>query len=368
MSFSLSEVMSWTGGRWVNSNEFSPSNADVIRFDRATQLSQSGPSDLAFFFSKAYQKDLLSALPAVLITGEPFVQALQQSGLPLWKKSAIIACADPYGAMAILSEKIAARLSSVAHLVREVHLLDSEAQVHPSAVVHPTAELGMGVSVGPHCVIEQGARIGARTILYSGCYVGPESRVGEDCVFFPHVTLYEWTEVGNRVRIHANSVLGSDGFGYAPKRDGQKVVGHRKIYHLGRVVVGDDVEIGANTCIDRSTFGETRIEKNAKLDNQVHIGHNAFVDEGAVICGGTCLAGRASVGKFALVGGLVGIINDVHVGDGANVAALTLVSKDVPAGSTAVGNPQREYKEHFRAHATLNRLMEERGREREKQK
>jgi len=367
MSFSLSEVIHWTAGRWVNSNEFPSLNTDIIRFERATQLSASGSSDLAFFFSKAYQKDLLSALPAILITGEPFVQALQQSGLSLWKKSAIVACADPYGAMAILSEKIASRLSSVAHPMGD-SLLESEAKVHSSAVIHPTAIIAKGVSIGPHCVIEQGARIGARTVLYAGCYVGPESHVGEDCVFFPHVTLYEWTEVGNRVRIHASSVLGSDGFGYAPMREGQKVVGHRKIYHLGRVVVGDDVEIGANTCIDRSTFGETRIEKSAKLDNQVHIGHNAFVDEGAVICGGTCLAGRASVGKFALVGGLVGIINDVHVGDAANVAALTLVSKDVPVGSTAVGNPQREYKEHFRAHATLNRLMEERGRGREKQK
>ena len=167
-----------------------------------------------------------------------------------------------------------------------------------------------------------------------------------------------------RVRIHAGSVIGADGFGYAPKREGSQVIGHVKIYHLGRVVIGDDVEIGANSCVDRSTFGETRIEKSAKLDNIVHIGHNALVEEGAVICGGTCLAGRASVGKFALVGGLTGIINDVHVGDGAQVAAMTLVSKDVLPGSTAVGNPQREYKQHFRAHAILNKLMTER----EKQK
>lgn len=363
MSFLLSEIIGWTSGRWVNSSELSPLLAEKIGIERASPLPHSGPTDLAFFFSKNYQKDLLTALPGVLIIGEPFVAALQNSGLPLWKKSAIVACADPYGAMAILSEKIASRLSSVAHLPQQVSSLE-EPEIHASAVVHPSAQLGKGVVIGANCVIECGARIGARSVLYPGCYIGQEVRIGEDCVLFPRVTLYEWTELGSRIRIHAGCVLGSDGFGYAPLREGQKVIGHRKIYHLGRVVVGDDVELGANTCVDRSTFGETRIAKSAKLDNHVHIGHNAFIDEGAIICGGTCLAGRASVGKFALVGGLTGIINDVHVGDGASVAAMTLVSKDVAPGSTAVGNPQREYKEHFRAHATLNRLMVER----EKQK
>lgn len=363
MSFLLSEIINWTSGRWVNSSEFSPPLAEKIGIERASPLSHSGPTDLAFFFSKAYQKDLLNALPGILITGEPFVTALENAGLLLWKKSAIVACADPYAAMAILSEKIASRLSSVAHLSQQASSSE-EPQIHSSAIVHASAQLGKGVVIGANCVIERGVKIGACSVLYPGCYIGPEVQIGEDCVLFPRVTLYEWTQLGKRVRIHAGCVLGSDGFGYAPLREGQKVVGHRKIYHLGRVVVGDDVELGANTCIDRSTFGETRIEKSAKLDNHVHIGHNAFVDEGAIICGGTCLAGRASVGKYALVGGLTGIINDIHVGDGAHVAAMTLVSKDVAPGATAVGNPQREHKEHFRAHATLNKLMIQR----EKQK
>jgi UDP-3-O-[3-hydroxymyristoyl] glucosamine N-acyltransferase len=155
-------------------------------------------------------------------------------------------------------------------------------------------------------------------------------------------------------------VIGSDGFGYAPKKQGSQVTGHQKIYHLGRVVVGDDVEMGANCCVDRSTLGETRIEKNSKLDNLVHLGHNSYLGEGAVICGGTCLAGNARVGKYAYVGGLTGIGNHVHVGDGATVGALTMVTKDVQAGGTAVGNPQRDRREHFRAHALLSRLLEER--------
>ncbi|CAM6054194.1 unnamed protein product [Sphagnum tenellum] len=180
--------------------------------------------------------------------------------------------------------------------------------------------------------------------------------MGDSTVLFPRVTLYESTRVGSRVRIHAGAVLGSDGFGYSPKKDeiSKQPLGHQKIYHLGCVHIEDDVEIGANSCIDRGTIGETRIGRYSKLDNLVHIGHNARLDEGAVICGGTCLAGNASVGRYAYVGGLSGIGNHVHVGDGAKVGALTMVTKDVANASSAVGNPQRDAKEHFRAHALLS--------------
>jgi len=124
--------------------------------------------------------------------------------------------------------------------------------------------------------------------------------------------------------------------------------------------VGDDVEIGANSCVDRSTFGETLIGKNAKLDNQVHIGHNAIVGEGAIVCGGVCFAGGASCGDYAYIAGMTGLANKVHVGAGARVAAMTLISKDVPPGGTAIGHPQREHKEHFKLHAKLNRMMKKR--------
>jgi UDP-3-O-[3-hydroxymyristoyl] glucosamine N-acyltransferase len=259
-------------------------------------------------------------------------------------------------------EQFAARASSVAHLpVRDP---EGPSEVHATAVIHPTAVLGAGTQIGPHCVIEAGVRIGAGTVLYAGCFVGPGCQVGESCVLFPRVTLYEWTELGNRVRIHSGAVLGSDGFGYAPDRQGGRVVGHRKIHHLGRVQVGDDVEIGANSCVDRGTLSDTVIGANAKVDNLVHIGHNARLDEGAVICGGTCLAGNASVGKYAYVGGLTGISNNVHVGDGAIVGAVSFVSRDVAPGSTAAGNPQREVRDHLRAHALLGRLIEGRVRER----
>ncbi len=362
MSFSVSEVVHWTGGRLVNATELG-SASERIRVDRPSPLPGAKNSDLAFFFSRYYERELPTARPGILITGEAFVKPLQAAGLPFWKTSAVIACADPYLAMAILSEKFAAELSSVAHLPGTA---GPEPQIHPTAVVSKTAELGPGVQVGARCVIEDDVRVGAGSIFYAGCYVGPKCSIGENSVLFAGVSLYEWTQIGDRVRVHAGAVIGADGFGYAPRREGDRVVAHQKIYHLGRVVIEDDVEIGANTCVDRGTFGETRIGRAAKIDNLIQIGHNAQVGEGAILCGGTCLAGNSNVGKFAYVGGLTGVANQVQIGDGASVGAMTLVTKDVPARGTAVGNPQREYKEHFKAHALLSRLLAERKEKREK--
>jgi UDP-3-O-[3-hydroxymyristoyl] glucosamine N-acyltransferase len=362
--FSASQVCDWIEGQVTNATELGP-RLDQIRVDRPAGLAGSKSNQLAFFFNRIYQSELATAAPGILITGEPFVKPLAASGLPLWKSSAVIACKDPYLALAILSEKFAEQLSTVVHTAQtsaaEVAENGGKPQVHPLASVDPTAELGAGVQIGANAVIEAGARIGIGTVIYPGCYVGPGCVLGERCVLFPNVTLYEWVVLGNRVRIHAGSVIGSDGFGYAPKLQmtdhGPVVTGHQKIYHLGRVIIGDEVEIGAGSCVDRGTITDTRIERSAKIDNQVHIGHNSLVDEGAIICGATALAGNASVGKFAYVGGITGITNHVHIGDGAKVGAMTLVTKDVAPGGTAVGSPQRDHKEHFRAHAWLSRAV-----------
>lgn len=360
-SFSVREIAEIIQGRLVNEKEVE-GRLDLIQVERPAALAGSGGRDLAFFFSRAYEQELVTAAPGILVTGEAFVGPLTAAQLPFWRSTAVLACRDPYLAMGILSEKFAPLLSTVAHLPASSseQAILKKPEVHPSAVVAASAQLGDGVKIGPNCVIEDGAQIGAGTVLYSGCYVGPGCSVGRDCVLFPGVVLYEWTQLGDRVRIHANSVLGADGFGYAPRKSGGVPEGHQKIYHLGRVVVGDDVEMGALTTVDRGTLGDTQIRSQAKLDDQVHIGHNCSVGEGAVICGATGLAGGAIIGKFAYIGGLAGISNQVQVGDGAKVGAMSLVTKDVPARGTVVGNPQREYREHFRVHALLNKLLEER--------
>jgi UDP-3-O-[3-hydroxymyristoyl] glucosamine N-acyltransferase len=323
--------------------------------DRPADLISSTERDIAFFFSKAYQADLMSAKAGIIVTGEPFVAPLQASGLPLWKSTAVIACTDPYMAMAHCLEKLAEGASSVSHFQ------EAASFVHPTAIVSPSAELGVGSQVGPYCVIEDHVKIGANSVLQAGCFIGQNVTVGQNVILFPGVKLYEKTVLGNRVRIHAGAVLGADGFGYVPQMVQGRPVGHRKIFHLGRVVVGDDVEIGANSCIDRGTLGDTRIDRNSKIDDLVMIGHNCWLEEGAIVCGKAGLAGRAHVGKYAMIGGAAGLSNDVHVGDGARVAAHCLVSKDVPSGMTVVGNQQREQTEHFRIQILLNRMLQKRG-------
>ncbi len=362
--FTLAEIIDWTGGKIANLSDLPPGTVEAVRVTRPWTLGASGPSDVAFFFSRSFEGELPTAAPGVLITAQPFIKPMAAAGLPLWKRSVVLVCEDPYFAMAMLSEKFAKGGSSVAHLAK-IHEITSE--IHASAVVDPSAHVAAGVQIGAHCVIERGASIGSGSVLYPGCYVGPGARIGENTVLFPGVVIYETSEIGNRVRIHASTVIGADGFGYAPKRDGARVIGHQKIYHLGKVVIEDDVEIGAGTSIDRGTFGETRIERQAKLDNHVHVGHNARVGQGAIICGGVCLAGNAQIGRFVYVGGITGIDNHVRVGDGARVGAVSAITKDIPPGGTGVGVPQRDHREHFKAHALLSRLLEERS-ERRKQK
>jgi UDP-3-O-[3-hydroxymyristoyl] glucosamine N-acyltransferase len=366
MSFTLAQILDWTGGRVANAPA---SGVDSVRVERPNQLQGSQAKDVAFFFSRDFEAELPSARPGILITGEPFIKPLEKSGLPLWSTSVVVACPDPYRAMGVLTEKFAAELT-VSHLPSHRRPEGARGpsflgKISKLAEVHPSAKLGRDVSIAAGVVVEEGAQIGDRVVLYPGVFVGPNVVIGEDSVIFPQVVLYEQVQIGKRVRIHANSVLGADGFGYAPVKEGSDVKGHQKIYHFGRVVIGDDVEIGALTAIDRGTFGDTVVEKNAKVDNLCQLGHNTRLEEGAVVCGGNSLAGGSSVGKYALVLGICGLANRVHVGAGARVAAMTLVSKDVPPGTTVSGNPMREHKQNLRLHAMLNKMAEKPARKRE---
>lgn len=353
-------------GRLANA-EVIGARAGEIRVVRPSGLTEALSDAVSFFFSREYENEIRTARPGVLITGEPFAAALKAGGPPCWRESAVIACADPYLAMGLVTELMAEGLTSIAHLSAL-----TRTEIHPTAVIDPAAELGSPVKIGAHCVVEAGARVGSGTVLYPGCYIGPRVTLGTGCVFFPGVKVYEGVRIGSGVRLHAGVVIGAEGFGYAPvlaaggssgsspDLKNMSVVGHQKIYQLGSVVIGDAVEIGANSCVDRGTVSDTVIERFVKIDNLVQIGHNVRIEEGAILCGASAVAGSARIGKFAYIGGISGISNKVHVGDGAKIGACSLISKDVPAGGAAVGNPQREYHEHFRAHAALNKLVSRR--------
>ena len=234
---------------------------------------------------------------------------------------------------------------------------DAASGVHPSAIVHPKARVAKGVSIGPHVVVRELAEIGEGAVLQAGVSIGARAKIGAGSVLFPNVVVYQDCKLGERVRIHANSVIGADGFGYAQEKT-ESGVRHVKIHHLGAVQIGDDVEIGASTTIDRGTLGDTIIEKGCILDNQVQIGHNCHLEEGVIICGCTGLAGSVHVGKFAVLAGFVGVANKMKIGAGARVAAYTAIQGHVPAGVTWGGIPGMPHRNWLRTQLLFEKLPE----------
>ncbi len=229
--------------------------------------------------------------------------------------------------------------------------------VHPSAVIGPDAVVAPDASVGPVAVLGARVRVGARSILQAAVVVADDVSIGADCVIYPHVTIREGTVVGDRVILHPGVVLGSDGFGYARGESGPV-----KIPHLGRVVIEDDVEIGANTTIDRGTLGETRVGRATKVDNLVQIAHNVRIGQAVLIVGQVGIAGSVTIGDGATLAGQAGVPDHLTVGPGATLLARAVPTKDVPAGAVLWGFPARPHREELRLQALLRRLPELVGR------
>jgi len=227
------------------------------------------------------------------------------------------------------------------------------------AGVHPTAVLGAGAvvdptaEIGPYAVIGEGARVGAGTIVETHAAVGRGCALGEGVWLHPHVVLYDGTVLGARVEVHSGTVLGADGFGYAPTKTG--IV---KVPQAGRVVVEDDVEIGANACIDRATLEETRVGARTKIDDLVMIGHNCRIGRDGILCGQVGLAGSTTVGDGVVLGGQVGVAGHLTIGNRVKAGAQAGIDGDVPDGQTVFGTPHLPHREAFRVVAELRRLPE----------
>jgi UDP-3-O-[3-hydroxymyristoyl] glucosamine N-acyltransferase len=199
--------------------------------------------------------------------------------------------------------------------------------IHPSAVVDSSAQLGQRVSIQPLAIIEPGAKIGDDTIIGAGSYVGHETRIGSACHIYPHVTIRERSRIGSRVIIHSGAVIGADGFGFEMV-DGR----HEKIQQLGIVQIDDDVEIGANTTVDRARFGRTWIQQGVKIDNLVQIAHNVVIGKNSVIVAQTGISGSTRVGERVMMGGQVGVIGHIEIGNGVAIGAQSGISKSIPGG------------------------------------
>ena len=226
-------------------------------------------------------------------------------------------------------------------------------RIHPTAVVDPGATLELPVEVGPRVVIERGARIGAGSVLKPGVVVGEGCRLGRDCVLFPGVVLYPNVTLGDRVILHANCVLGSDGFGYAP--DGPRYV---KLPQLGSVVIGDDVEIGAGTTIDRGALGVTSVGRGTKIDNLVHVGHNSTIGEDVAIAGFCAYSGSTVIGNRVAIAGHVVTSGHNKVGDDVKIGGNSVVYYDLEEPGEYVGYPLQEKRQWFRTLRALDKLLD----------
>lgn len=224
--------------------------------------------------------------------------------------------------------------------------------IHPTAVIAKDVKLGADISVGPYCVLESGVKVGDRTILYAGCYLGHGVTVGADTKLYPHVTVREYCRIGSRNIIHNGTVIGSDGFGYNVDKQGIRT----KIPQLGIVIIGDDVEIGANTTVDRARFGKTRIGNGVKIDNLVQIAHNVTIGDHSVIVAQVGIAGSSEIGAHAVLAGQAGVSGHVVVGEWCVVGGQAGVTKDIPPKSFVSGYPAMSHEKATRIHAHLMRL------------
>ena len=204
----------------------------------------------------------------------------------------------------------------------------------PLASVHQSAVIGDGVSVGPFCYIGKGVRVGKNTIIESHCYIGENVSLGEDCRLYPSVKVLANCEIGNGVHLNSGVVIGSEGYGFE-----QVGTSHEKIPHLGKVIIEDDVEIGANTCIDRARLEETRIGEGTKIDNLVQIGHNVIIGKGCLIVAQVGIAGSVVFEDGVVVGGQAGFAGHLKIGKGAKIAGQAGITKNVQAGAFLKGNP-----------------------------
>lgn len=239
--------------------------------------------------------------------------------------------------------------------------------VHETAVIDPDATIGEDVGIGPFCQVGRGARIGRGTTILCGTFVGEHVTIGEDCLLYPNVTVRERTQIGDRVILQPGAVIGADGFGFA--KDGST---HQKVPQIGRVVIEDDVEVGANTCVDRATTGETRVRKGTKIDNLVQVAHNVVLGEDCIIAAQAGISGSTELGRNVVLAGQAGLVGHITLGDGAVVGAQGGVTKSIPAGTTVSGYPAREHSfarrlwahtaqlpELFRRVRELEKLVEE---------
>ena len=314
----------------IDGNVEGDENASVGSFGK---IEEAVSGQLAFLANPKYEEYLYSTGASVIIVN---------NSLELKQKisSTLIRVADAYSAFATLLDKY--------QQIETQQLIGIEQPVY----FHKTVSLGDKIYIGAFTHLDEKVIIGNNVKIFSNTVIGKNVTIGDNTIIHAGVKIYHDCIIGKNVIIHAGTVIGSDGFGFAPQADGSFL----KIPQIGNVVIEDDVEIGANTCIDRATMGSTIIRSGAKLDNLLQIGHNAEVGSNTVIAAQTGISGSTKIGKNVMIGGQAGIVGHISIGDGAKVNAQSGVSKSVVPGKTVTGSPANDYTAALRSQATVRKL------------
>jgi UDP-3-O-[3-hydroxymyristoyl] glucosamine N-acyltransferase len=328
----IHEIAEWLGGEVVGNNI-----KDAPDIERVAKIEEADSGSLTFLANPKYEKHLgTTQATAVLVSRK--LDLKKNVG----RASLIfIRVDDPYVAF----------LHVLKRITPTVELFT--AGIHSTAIVPSNAIIGKNISIGSQVVIGEHATIGDNTKIGSGCVIGNYTQIGSECILYPNVVVYHQCKIGNRVILHAGAVIGSDGFGFAPKPDGT----YEKIPQLGIVVIDDDVEIGANTTIDRATMGDTHIHCGAKIDNLVQIAHNVIIGEHTVIAAQTGISGSTKIGKYCMLAGQVGIAGHIEIADHTVIMAQSGIPKSIEEpGKSYFGYPADEARKAQRVYIAMKML------------
>ena len=318
------EISELLGGELVGDGD--------VAVTRLRSILSAGKGDVTFLARVTYAARARASQASIILVGRDWKEPLKQT---------LIRVENPSASFQRLTEATAPPPVKFAP------------GIHPTAVIAPDARLGNDVSVQPYAVIEPGAVIGDGTVIGAYVYVGHEAKIGSQCLFYPHVVIRDRCLVGNRVILHSGVVIGADGFGYDSGPQG-----HKKIPQLGIVELEDDVEIGANSTVDRARFDRTIIGQGTKIDNLVQIGHNCVVGRHCIICSQVGISGSCVLGDGVILAGQVGLADHLNIGDGAIALAKSGLHLDVPPKGKVFGAVARPAGEEMKIEACKVRLPE----------
>ena len=311
-------------------------NPDVT-ISNVAKIEEAKEGSLSFVANPKYEEFLYGSKASIIIVNDSL--QLTDSIFPT-----LIRVPDAYSSFALLLEKY-----------NEMMAGNGKVGIDSTAFVSPSAKIGKDVYIGAFSYIGDDVTVADGTKIYPGCYIGENASVGAKTTIYAGVKIYDTCKIGNNVIIHSGTIIGSDGFGFAPQADGT----YKKIPQIGNVAVEDNVEIGSNTTIDRATMGSTLIRKGVKLDNLIQIAHNVEIGENTVIAAQTGISGSTKIGKNCVIGGQVGIVGHIQIADNTSINAQSGLSKSVAVPNTALtGSPAYDYKSALKSQAIFRNLPE----------